>query len=196
MDLNPEIWAFGCEIPDSKKALTPSESPLQLSARPHYSGTAPTWSFYLLVKAGSVLRRKRSPADWLSQISAGCPISQSRNWRIPFRVVTRRLFPSGPGLRVLPCHASSMVFLIRGMLHIYRRVSVVAGLMFVVILSGGLQPGFTSTVLQTWWIWVYDLPKHLIPLAIIVLFLGGGLGRGLDFYPGRKIDRRRTEGLG
>ncbi len=82
------------------------------------------------------------------------------------------------------------------MLHIYRRVSVVAGLMFVVILSGGLQPGFTSTVLQTWWIWVYDLPKHLIPLAIIVLFLGGGLGRGLDFYPGRKIDRRRTEGSG
>ncbi len=75
-------------------------------------------------------------------------------------------------------------YLIRGIFYIFRSVSVVAGVTLVAFLVGGLQTGFLSTVLTTWWIWAYDLPKHLIPLAVIVFIVGGRLDRGLDSYSG------------
>jgi hypothetical protein len=70
--------------------------------------------------------------------------------------------------------------LVRGIIAVYRWNSVVIGVTLIAFLTGGLQSVFTSTVLQTWWIWAYDLPKHLIPLTMVVYIIGGGVGRGLS----------------
>ena len=70
----------------------------------------------------------------------------------------------------------------RGLLYYLRRVSIVGGVTLMAFVTAGLQAPFSSTVLQTWWIWAYDLPKHLIPLVGIAWLLGRGVDRGLDAY--------------
>lgn len=70
-------------------------------------------------------------------------------------------------------------YFIRFVVFVYLNISVIAGVTLFAVIVGGLQTGVLSTVLTTWWIWAYDLPKHLVPLTLLVVFLGGGLGRGL-----------------
>jgi hypothetical protein len=71
---------------------------------------------------------------------------------------------------------------IRWILYYFSRISVVGGVTLIAFVTAGLQAPFASTVLQTWWIWAYDLPKHLLPLVCITWLLGRGTDRGLDAY--------------
>ena len=72
---------------------------------------------------------------------------------------------------------------VRGVLYVYKYISIIAGVGLIVFMTGGVSSGnYTSTVLQTWWIWAYDLPKHLVPLGVIIFLIGRGFGCGLNFY--------------
>ena len=71
---------------------------------------------------------------------------------------------------------------VRLVMMIFYRISVVAGIMLIVIVLGGLQMGFFSTVLTTWWIWAYDIPKNLIPIGILLFLVSGEWRRGFSHY--------------
>jgi hypothetical protein len=53
----------------------------------------------------------------------------------------------------------------------FTRRDRVLGLMFIGLLLGGLHASYSATVLQTWWIWAYDIPKHVIFLSILVFLV-------------------------
>ena len=74
---------------------------------------------------------------------------------------------------------------VRFVLYIVRRVSVVGGVALIVFLIGDIQNPFAVTLLQTWWIWAYDLPKHIVIMALVVFVVTFGENHGLDYYSGR-----------
>jgi hypothetical protein len=55
----------------------------------------------------------------------------------------------------------------------------------IVFLIGDIQNPFAVTLLQTWWIWAYDLPKHIVIMALVVFVVTFGENHGLDYYSGR-----------
>jgi hypothetical protein len=63
---------------------------------------------------------------------------------------------------------------VRGVFWILLKKSVIVGVVLVGFLIAGVQARFSSSVLQTWWIWAYDLPKHLVPVLVFVIFSKAG----------------------
>jgi hypothetical protein len=55
---------------------------------------------------------------------------------------------------------------IRVIIRTFSHWNLFLGVLLIAFLVAGLQAGFSSSVLQTWWIWAYDFPKHLVPLVI------------------------------
>lgn len=68
---------------------------------------------------------------------------------------------------------------IRTVMHILLFRNLVLGVVLMVIVFGMLQLGFFNTVLTTWWVWTYDLPKNIIPLVLITFMLNAKVQRGL-----------------
>ena len=62
-------------------------------------------------------------------------------------------------------------FCVRMMLYLLRFKSVVAGVAVWAVVLVGAQGGYATSVLQTWWIWAYDLPKHLVVLGVVLLYV-------------------------
>ncbi len=74
-----------------------------------------------------------------------------------------------PGLMVgLPILGVCYGLFVRLVLGLLRNHYPVQGLALLVLLVSGLQMPFTGTVLGTWWIFAYDLPKHVLPLAALI----------------------------
>jgi hypothetical protein len=81
-------------------------------------------------------------------------------------------------------------FLVRAVLFIFWDISVTVGVVLIAFIVGMAQIGFYSTVLTTWWIWMYDIPKNVIPLVLFVILVQGGLGHGLIWH-GKLIKSQR-----
>jgi len=74
---------------------------------------------------------------------------------------------------------------VRAVLYVFRRKSVIAGIGLSALLLGGFQAGFSVTVLQTWWVWAYDIPKHVAGILLVAFVAAGSSNRGLDHYARR-----------
>lgn len=127
----------------------------------------PLWDSNEIVVSYTNIRQERSFAS----ISLGADLFRRLGW--PGFLIGMFLFAIFFGLFT------------RFVLNAFCHWNAHLGILLIAFLVAGVQSGFSSSVLQTWWIWAYDMPKHLVALFLLHFFLGGRKRGGTSLVPGR-----------